>query len=439
MPTHRRAVATLILVTLTGCVSDDLRGMPHHWVDEQHGFRVHSDYEPRMVELTFARHIAEQRPLLDAALGPVSLDDIDVVIHREPPPDRGGFVFQGLHVPERIDVWSTSVLEIPDFGSRDVLVHELVHAYAHAHRWDLPRWLDEGLANHLTRVVRDADGELVSRRHAESWAFSVTRRGGEQDFDVDELLACDEDYPAAERIGAFYGFATTFVDSLIEQQTGSLAERIATVRALDDDALREAATVWRAQLEAGALLEHLAARAATAGPALREALAADLYELVPLRDATWWHTVHTLCRTGDDGVVRTLLLAVNHLHGHGLRDGDRAALEAMATDTDPTASAFGHVGLALTVDAAHAPLFVDLVLLDDERFGTFAQALLWIQFALPRDGERRPDFGGYVVGVDLDDALAVAGRMSAWLDEHGADLELDTTVTPSRYRWRDPR
>lgn len=210
------------------------------WRDERLGCEVGSDFERATIDSellskieTYARDLATLFPGSDPAR-------LTIHVHDSPPVLVDGFQVNSFHRGREVHLFAGT----PDSNAlhettESHLRHELVHAYCHLSGREFPRWLEEGLADALCELTRDAADSLVllpRDDYAEVLArLSRTERAPR----ARELLVARDAYPDPSVLGAFYVGSWFLTWIALEDENGELVARLRELEKRSDAELSQ--------------------------------------------------------------------------------------------------------------------------------------------------------------------------------------------------------
>lgn len=194
------------------------------------GVTIASDFPREQVEREVGDDLVDQTSALQEIFGPVDLSRLLIAIHGDAEHAVAGVPVNAVHREGEVHLFVGEGAGLsPDAGAH--LRHELVHAWLFLSKRSAPRWLDEGLAQTLSAVARDGQGELELLPRSDFIGVFGKLRALDRTPRLLELLDSTLDYPDPARLGAFYIASWSFTHYALEHGVGSLRERV-------DDLLR---------------------------------------------------------------------------------------------------------------------------------------------------------------------------------------------------------
>lgn len=194
------------------------------------GVTIATDFPPDRVEREIGDDLIDQCAALAEIFGPVDLSRLLIAIHGDAEHSVAGVPVNAVHREGEVHLFvgEGDALSV-DAGAH--LRHELVHAWLFLSGKRPPRWLDEGLAQALSALGRDGDGELELLPRSDFVTVFGKLRALDRTPRLLELLDSTLDYPDPARLGAFYIASWSFTRYALDHGVGSLRERV-------DDLLR---------------------------------------------------------------------------------------------------------------------------------------------------------------------------------------------------------
>jgi hypothetical protein len=198
------------------------REWPHQWRDETHGFVIASDFPREEFERVVAPSLARRIQLLATLFPGAKIASLVIHVDARPSLAFDGATIQGLHRGARVYVFAGDGSEPPaiDRAALRDLDHELVHGVIRLAGLELPRWLEEGLAQTLANTALDAAGRarvLPDEAYADAIATRFTPSSLPP---LADLLRADAHYPSPEAMTAFYLQSWSFVDFVMATSPG---------------------------------------------------------------------------------------------------------------------------------------------------------------------------------------------------------------------------
>lgn len=417
------------------------------WVTSD-GIAIASDFTRDVVERSLGADLIDATAALREIFGAVDLSRLSILIHGDAVHSVAGVPVNAVHRDGEVHLFAGAAAELSaDAGAH--LRHELVHAFLFLANRPAPRWLDEGLAQALSTLVRTADGDFEPLPRSDFVAVFGRLRERDRTPRLLELLDSTLDYPDPARLGAFYIASWSFTYFCLRNGAGPLRTRVdALLRAtrvelmalgpgwLSDPATSDPVAAWlphacseeRAEADLG---EHALAELtqlpnwlaaietlANAHPIAR-ARAARLLSLAPVEPAAFT-LARSLASDVDPAVRRSIARSVFTNDAWVL--SGRTELEGLAVE--PTMLAPATLALALGGDANSLGRWFDLA--ESIPREEAIDALLALKRVLP---PAAPGLDTHTLLATDFDVRATLNEISAYVGDSSRALEFDATST----------
>ncbi len=422
------------------------------------GCTIESDLDPTVVTSFFAPALEQSAQELSTILKNADARRLVVRLHAAPPQDVDGVVVDAVHRECEVHVFALDDAGSPSPHAVDHLRHELVHAFLFLSNSTPPRWLEEGLAQTLSNLIKDSAGNLEPLPRADFIIGLAQLHREKRAMDLESILAAKDAYPDPKQLGAFYVGAWSFTFEALAQQEGPLPSRVAALLLTPDDRLLTMKAEWVKQCAAGdaaapwlPLVKRKDTRLDDAAESALRALdatiswwrcidsftlddrpsarrhAARLLVIAPAESRTF-DRLRQLIADEDGGVRRD---AMRSLYSNEAirRDGEADLRRLRSTEGSLLASS---IALALRGERDELAAACELLAIEkDER--CVIDALLAIRSVLP---DSAPIPRADELLAPSFDARRVVSALASWVESNSAALRFDAgipgyVVTPS--------
>ena len=298
------------LVALASCAAP----FPHRWANGHFGYEIASGLPKQSVHLMLEKSVDERLRAFCPIFAVEDLTGLKVFVHDALAPEYGAGRIRGVHRRGEIHVFARfrdGRLKMPAPHAQATIAHEMVHALAMRAGLDLPRWMEEGLAEVLASSGVDGEGRVTLWFHTKHEGVARALSGTPAWLPADQLFAIRDAYPDAKHMRALYAQSSSFVAHLLRVGEGSgieaseVRERIQRMRTRSADELTREFIAWKTKLTRHGFLQRLDKFAASGDSRIKQLVCTSIGSL-PSADAegaeAWWSLLARLLCDDDEAV-----------------------------------------------------------------------------------------------------------------------------------------